>query len=303
MEKEFWRSIAANRFQVPSGFTVEQLTPELISKLGERDPELRDYYIYTTLEKWIGEGLYTPAQLRNMIAQLTKNLRVGLGEQGTDSVLLRSFSALTLSEIVKYENRHPFLRAEEIVPIMEQSIFYLLHEQDLRAYVEGQGWIHAMAHAGDLLGVLARNRYVEERELERLLAALAEKVALPTTQMFVMLEEERLALVVVAALTRKVVRFSFWHWWLRQLEEVGEPLRWEDTVHFARQKDICAYHNTKLFLHALYFQLQLGGYRLPDVPDLVERITRTLYRLDPGFYSVEVMKILDPDIDTDQLHT
>ncbi len=301
MEKEFWRSIAANRFQVPPGFTVEQLTPELMSKLGERDPELRDYYIYTTLEKWIGEGLYTHAQLRKMIAQLSENLRVGIGEQGSDRVLLRSFSALTLSEIIKYDNQHPFLQAEEIALIMEQCISYLIHEQDLRAYVEGQGWIHALAHAGDALGVLACNRYVQEHELERLLMALAEKVALPTTQLFVMLEEERLALVVVAALTRKVVRFSFWRWWLRQLEKVEEPLHWEDTVHFARQEDICAYHNTRQFLHALYFQLHLGGYALPNVPDLLELITQTLSRLDPGFYSVEVIKILDPNIDTGQL--
>jgi hypothetical protein len=78
-------------------------------------------------------------------------------------------------------------------------------------------------------------------------------------------------------------------------------MQWEDTVRFARHEDICAYHNTKMFLHSIYFQLTLAGYKLPGASELIEAITNVLYKLDPGFYSVNVIKILDPEINTDEL--
>jgi Protein of unknown function (DUF2785) len=301
MDKEFWRSIATNHFQVPAGFNIEQLTPELLRQLGASDPELRDYYIYTTLENWIQEGRYTHEQLRHMISELQRNLTHGLGEQGDDRVLLRSFSVLTLSEILKYDNAHPFLTSDEIQNILEQSINYLVREQDLRGHVPGKGWVHAIAHAGDLLGVLTRNRYIGEHELELILTAIVEKTTAPVDHVYITLEEERLALVVITALTRNLLSFTFWRWWCRQMAGIEEVMQWEDTVRFARHEDICAYHNTKMFLHSIYFQLTLAGYKLPGVSELIEAITNVLYKLDPGFYSVDVIKILDPEINTDNL--
>lgn len=296
MDKEFWRAITINNFHIPSGFTLEQLTPELLSRLGEGDPELRDYFIYTILEKWIQQGLYDPEQLRTMITQLLSNIAYHLGEEHNDTVLLRSFSALTLSEVLKYENAHHFLHAEEVLDILEQAINYLIQEQDLRGHVEGKGWLHALAHAADLLGVLARNRFVQEAELERILTAVAEKVSMPTPHLYLTLEEERLALVAISALTRNLLPPSYWHWWCRQMAQIEETMQWENFFHFARPNEIAAYHNTKVFLHALYFQLTIAGYQLPAMQELIEAIVKTLDRLDPGFYSVKVIKIIDPDL-------
>ncbi|GHO88463.1 DUF2785 domain-containing protein [Dictyobacter formicarum] len=301
MDKLFWGSIARNHFQVPAGYSVEQLTPELLHRLGEPDPELRDYYIYSTLENWIQEGFYNHAALRSMIMQLAENMRHELGTQGDDTVLLRSFSALTLSDVLKYDNKHPFLARSEVHGILEQAIDYLVSEQDLRGYVTGKGWLHALAHAGDLLGVLARNRHIGDVELKRMMAAIAERVTLPTDYSYMTLEEERLALVVIAALTRDILSPTFWPWWGRQMAQVEERMRWEDTVRFAQPPDICAYHNTKLFLHSLYFQLTITGYKMRGTQELVETIRQTLNRLDPGFFSADVIKILDADIHTEDL--
>ncbi len=307
MDKAFWRAIATNHFQLPAGYTRDQLSAELLQKLGEPDPELRDYYIYSTLEHWIQQGEYTYAQLRAMITRLTHNLTVGLSEEADNgsnpTVLLRSFSALTLSEIMKYENSHPFLRDNEIQSVLEHAINYLMREQDLRGYVQGQGWLHALAHAGDLLGVLARNRFLHEAEIKRIVIAIAEKTTIPSQHIYTTLEEERLALVIIASLTRRLLQPTFWGWWCRQFVEVEERLKWEDIAHFARQEEINAYHNYKLFLHSIYFQLTLAGYRLEGAQELIQAIKRTLYRLDPGFYSVEVIKIIDPDIDTNTLQS
>lgn len=301
MDKTFWRSIAANNFAIPAGFSIEQLTDEMLPLLGASDPKLRDYYIYTALENWIQRELYSPAQLHMLQAKLLDNLTRGLGEQGDDQVLLRSFSALTLSEILKYDNAHPFLTADEIHQTLEQGVAYLIREQDLRGYVTDKGWMHALAHAGDLLAVLARHHYVNNHDLERILTALAEKITAPTLHLFSTFEDERLALVVIAALTRKQLRYSFWLWWCQQLGKIEDTMHWENTVRFARQEDICAYHNTRLFLHAVYFQLTLAGYKLPGTRDLIEATIEVLHRLDPGFYSVEVLKVVDPEIDTNDV--
>ncbi|GCE30359.1 hypothetical protein KDA_58430 [Dictyobacter alpinus] len=301
MDNAFWRSIATNNFQLPAPYTVEELVPELLAKLGEVDPELRDYYIYTTLENWILHGLCSQQLLRGMLTQLLANLQQGLGNTGDNTVLLRSFSALTISDILKYDNTNHFLAREEVLDILEQGITYFMREQDLRGYETGKGWIHALAHAGDLLAVLARNHHLGDANLERILMAVAEKVTVPTTYAYLTLEEERLALVVIAALTRKVIHPTFWSWWCQPMAQVEEPLQWENTVRFAQPPEIYAYHNTKMFLHSLYFQLTLAGYKLPGVQELIHAIIKTLNRLDPGFFSVDVMKIIDADINTDKL--
>lgn len=292
MDKEFWRSIANNHYQVPVNYELDQLTAELLKMLGTSDPEVRDYYIYSTLEKWIEQGLYSHAQLRALLTQLLKNLMLGLGERENDGVLLRSFSALALSDIIRYDNAHPFLEAHEVLAVLEQSITYVMGEQDLRGFDPNKGWIHALAHTGDLLGTLTFSRYLDQRELERLLTAIAEKVTVPTPYVFTTAEDERLALAVVAVLSRKILPVSYWGWWCRHMAEVEEKMHWEDIVHFARQEDINAYHNTRTFLHSLYFQLTLAGYDIPGLQELVAAIKSTLYKLDPGFYSTEVLKLL-----------
>lgn len=301
MDKEFWRTIANNDYQIPKGAQIEQLTAELLPLLGSSDPELRDYYVYTTLENWIQRGLYTSEQLRNMRLRLLENLNAGLGEQDNPGVILRSFSALTLSELCKYDNAHPFLSRTEIHETLEQGIYYLMNEQDLRGHVPGLGWLHAIAHAADLLGTLARNHNIGQHELERILTAIAEKNTIPTNYLYISVEDERLALSVIAVLTRKLIPATYWGWWCHQMEEVAEKMYWEDVIKFARPEEINAYHNTKLFLHALYFQLILAQYQLPGSRELTTTITRTLYRIDPGFYSPEVIKIIDPQINLDEL--
>jgi hypothetical protein len=107
--KDYWRAIAAAKFEVPAGATAQQLAPELLSSLGSPDPELRDDLAFSILTSWIYQKkLLGPEDLRPMIRALEGNLRKGIGETGTDDVLLRSFSALTLSVIAARDNDAPF---------------------------------------------------------------------------------------------------------------------------------------------------------------------------------------------------
>src|SRR6266540_4169251 len=95
------------------------------------------------------------------------NLHIGLGERDTDSVFLRSYSTLVLMEVVAYDNAHPFLGQGEAAGLLDQVLEYLRKERDLRSWVEGPGWAHAVAHTADLLMMLARNLQLGSVELER----------------------------------------------------------------------------------------------------------------------------------------
>jgi hypothetical protein len=63
--------------------------------------------------------LATPlaAGLRQVTKHWTGNLRAGLGETGTDAVLLRSFSALDLSIVAALDLETPFLRSPEVAAL------------------------------------------------------------------------------------------------------------------------------------------------------------------------------------------
>jgi hypothetical protein len=130
VDKPFWKSIQQNDYAVPKGFTVAQLTPELLSYLASPDPELRDDFTLPILAYWMYRGHYTPADQCRMIAQLGENLTTGIGEDGTDSVFLRSFSALLLAEMVNFDNKHPYLEQAEVRMLLLQALAYLGAEMD-----------------------------------------------------------------------------------------------------------------------------------------------------------------------------
>src|SRR6266511_1820480 len=109
MDRSFWRVIANDENALPQGEWVAELTPELLGWLGSTDPELRDEFAYRILAAWIERGQYAPDQLRTIAKQMTANLEAGLGEDGTDSVFLRTYSVLILMEVVASDNVSPFL--------------------------------------------------------------------------------------------------------------------------------------------------------------------------------------------------
>jgi hypothetical protein len=109
MDKTFWQSIIDNDYTVPPGYSIETLTPGLLSLLGSPDHDLREGPAYAILDAWIHRGNYSRPDLWNMATQLLHNLTVGLGEQHSDTIFLRSFSLLILSEIVYYDLTHAVL--------------------------------------------------------------------------------------------------------------------------------------------------------------------------------------------------
>jgi len=295
MDKSFWRSILEADGAVPVGHTVAELTPELLSYLGSTDPFLRDEVAFEVLAAWIvRDRRYSPAEMRTLGDQLAHNLKAGLGEQDTDSIFLRSYSALVLDKVIEADNWHTCLEAADIRRWMEEGLAYIVAERDLRGHVPGQGWAHAIAHAADLLWVLAQSRHTGARDLERILDAIAKRITMPVDHVYLYNEDQRLAYAAMAVLQRDLLDVPTLDMWLGRMARPGSD--WQQA--FLSPTSASAYHNTITFLHSLYFQLLLGINPPPWYPDksffervpavceeLLKRILGALKTLDRGFYA------------------
>jgi hypothetical protein len=216
--KAFWQSIAAQKFALPAGESAPVLAAELVASLGSPDPEMRDDLASTILTSWIyHQRLLGPADLRPMMRTLQDHLARGVGGPQGDEVLLRSFSALTLSVIASRDNADSFLAADEYNGLLESALAYFRDERDVRGFDARKGWIHTAAHTADLLKFLARNPKLRASDQPRLLSALVAKnreAAAP----FVQGEDERMARVVISIVRRPDFDRTAFKAWLAEAQ-------------------------------------------------------------------------------------
>ena len=299
METEFWQAIVDAGYAVPEGYTVESLTPELLAGLGSTDPQIRDNLVYDIFSEWIWrEGFFTADTLREVGHHTARSLSVGLGETNTDSIFLRSFSALILGKVIEADNLRRFLSREEVHHWLGASLAYVTAERDLRGYVPVKGWAHAAAHMADLMMYFALNHHVGEVELKRILEAVACRVTLPSDLTLRYLEDERLAFATVVALQRNILDESFTSGWIEGMAQTWPDRGW---VSICKEPDRNnAYQNARSYLRSLYFQL-LHGIRAPRwytdgtpfertclIREVVlSQLLSALRHLDPGFFRKE----------------
>jgi hypothetical protein len=73
-----------------------------------------------------------------MAMQLSDNLTKGVGEQGNDLALLRSFSLLVLTSIVYEDITYHWLEKSSVKQLLDQALIYLAAEKDLRGVRYGK---------------------------------------------------------------------------------------------------------------------------------------------------------------------
>lgn len=263
MDKAFWQSIKDGEYRIPAGHSVAALTPELLGYLGSTDPDLREDAAYQILMEWIDRGSYSHTEMWEMATRMLRNLTVGLGEQGDDTVFLRAYSSLILTELVYFDLTHPHFAEAEIQVLLDHALTYLPAEKDLRGYVPEKAWAHAVAHMADCLIVLSRHRFVAVSDLMRIMNTIGERITAPVAHVFIYDEEIRLVRPVMAALERDLLTLPFLSAWLDRLVHPGEHGSWGESTdpHSGQNKEeTCARHNTRSFLYGLYFQLRAPGF-------------------------------------------
>ena len=272
-----WKQVHDDDFRVPEGLSLADLTEELTVMLGEVDPERRDGTAYPTLATWISRGVYDdllPGLGDGMVAGLT----AGLGERDTDSVFRRTFSVLVLAECIRRDNSRPLVLGGKVLQWGDAIATWVLREQDLRGYVDGKGWAHAVAHGADALGALAASPHLGHAELTVVLDVVADRLLLPVERPFTHGEHDRLVGTTMTVLRRGSVPMTVLEPWLNRIAAGASP--------FAHSGDSDPYlptGNAQAFLRSLYLQLALGS-RPPAVrADLMLVLVGLLRETNPSF--------------------
>ena len=139
-DRAFWRQIVESDLALPEGESAFALIVELNRFLGDPDPELRDRFAFEIPRAWIiRDDHLSPTELRRLLELRSDNLQVDVGEVGTDSVLLRAFSALNLSMIAVQDFLRPFLEPEEFAAFLSTTLRYFREERDLRGFDDERG--------------------------------------------------------------------------------------------------------------------------------------------------------------------
>lgn len=253
----YWERVRASGFRLPEDRPLDDLTTDLVRMLGDPDPDVRDGLAYPVLITWIGEGVYDDL-LTGFGDGIAEGLFTGLGEDGTDSVLRRSFSASLLAETVKRDHVARVVHSDAIFRWGDRAASWLVRERDLRGYVDGRGWAHAIAHGADLMAALARSQHFTKLELTVLLDVVADRLLTPTAYRFVHGEDDRLAFAVMTVLHRNLITIELLEPWIERLAAaLVRPERDEGELTAPEWPTPVAF-NTASFLRELHLQLALG---------------------------------------------
>lgn len=275
MASAFWDRVVAEGHKVPPDRPLAELTVELTTMLGDADPYLRDEIAYPTLATWVGEGVYDDL-LGGLGDGMAAGLAVGLGEHGTDTVFRRSFSALVLAECVERSNRRDVVPEDTVIRWGDRVAGWLVRERDLRGFVPGKGWAHAVAHGADALGALAGSHALDRLELTVLLDVVADRLVAPTSARFVHGEDDRLALAVMRLLRRDLVALEVLEPWVARLARHASP-----ASEAGEQDPFLVTGNVQGFLRALHLQLALAAHPPACRADLLLVVMDALKTANP----------------------
>lgn len=263
-----------NECVVPDGYSLDELTAELFSYLGNTDPELRDDIGYIVYANWLKMSLYSQTDIESHITELLGNLETGAGETGTDSVFLRSFSVLFLAEIIHNDNKSPVLDKSQIDEILEKGLLYLAAEKDPRGYIPTKGWAHALAHTADLMRVLANNEQTGLNEHKRILKGIAEKLITSSDWVYVHGEDDRLSAAGLSILRRDMLPISAIKEWVTSFTTPNWKGAW------IKEESTIAFFNVRNFLRSLYLQVTTEK-DLPNQDELQKILLITIHELKP----------------------
>lgn len=276
--KEQLLGIKKNDWKVPKEIDVHQLALELMNNIGSIDGELRDKLILPLLYRMIKQKILSKEQIREVldISLSDKHLFYKLGEEQDDSVFNRAFTILIIRWIMYYHNHYgeDLLKEEEVYKVFEDVIRYVALENDIRGYVAGKGWAHAIAHSADALATLSQCRVAKKDELLKILEVVKEKSGV-SSYIYAHQEHERLVAVVTSVMKRKILSEDEIISWIKSFGNLKAPENNPYTIYFKE--------NVKSLLRSLYFRLKF----LNESSAYFDEIEQVLNKVDGIYNSLE----------------
>lgn len=265
--KDFLRAIAKDNYEIPADIEPFSLAQALLENLASSDTELRDELSYIILASGIiDQGKLSQEQLETLLttASNDEHLFYRIGEIGTDSVFMRSFSNLIIASILFNDARTPQFAHSNLQLTKDKLLHYAQQEKDWRGYIEGKGWAHAMAHLAEALDECAQHPSMVVKDRQEILVAVSEIAPLP--EPLYNEEDMRLATIPYHILLGHQVSDDFIEQWIDMCCVEREP----DVISWTRIT------NAKNMLRSLYFLLTWDNI----MPLVTQRISKTLRKLD-----------------------
>ncbi len=178
-----WQHVADTNFAIPAGADLTVLAAELSAALAHREPRIRDGAAYAVLATWIQRG-----ELDSQLSWLGSQAATRFDEP---EIQARTFAPLVLSWVIEAGAFD-----EDWTAAFER---WYPAETDLRGFDEDLGWLHAVAHGADLLGVLGCTDQIRP---ERMLDLAARRMLADTSFVWRDQEDDRLGHAIALILTR-----------------------------------------------------------------------------------------------------
>ncbi len=217
----------------------------------------------------------TGEQLRNLLLIVLdkEHLFYRIGEAGTDSVFMRSFSNLIVAAILYTDARASRLPAEAVRQARDALLRYAREEQDWRGYIRGKGWAHAMAHLADALDECAQHPAMSRADREEIMRMVSTLARLPEPLYHE--EDVRLATVAYHIIGCKQVEDEFLSVWLQScfVRRDADVRSWTQAT------------NAKNFMRSLYFLLlwdDIARTLADQIADILKRQDRIYIEDETG---------------------
>ena len=124
----------------------------LLRGLGELNPQVRDGLVYEELNSFIKSDNNNCEINYHLFNELLGQESLQLKGKAINQVLHRSFSALVLSNVIYQDSSRFFkLTPDELKKAFFIVEKYLIAEENLEDKHKDYGWIHCLAHGGDVL--------------------------------------------------------------------------------------------------------------------------------------------------------
>ena len=257
--KNVLTTVVENEYKIPDNIEIDGLLEDMLNFIGHPDYDFRDGLIYMSFIYFIEvHGYVKPAKMREMLEVLLSDshLFYKIGENGTDSVFTRSFSALAIALAFCLPEETSFLSVDEVMEIKSKVLAYIDQEKDIRGYVEGKGWAHSVAHIADVMLNIGGYEINDKPALTKndgmeLLAAV-NKLIRNREFVYATGEDERLVGVVISMLVyTKVLNANDVISWI-------DSFKMDDRAHWRKDTNAASFiefSNCKMFMRSLYFSL------------------------------------------------
>ena len=237
-----------------------QLIENMLQHIGHPDAEIRDHLNYRLFIELLNNNHLTHSQMKEIIFKLEGKdfLFASIGERNTDSIFIRSFSALWLSALLTIDGQQRFLKEDEAIQILTSCSLYLMKEKDIRGFVPEKGWAHSIAHGADLATAIIAHPAFQLRLAPNLLQGI--KDSFWKGAVYVDDEDERLVNIVAKLIQKDFPEEVLIEW----VEQVFDKLQLYLMQEGYTPQYFTARTNTLQFMKTLYFTLKFSQ-KLPEL--------------------------------------